>query len=256
VLVGSRTRRRNRAGFITSCFLLIAVGVFLPVGVLAQQAATTNAAPGDMRDDHAKAHRGQDRQAQDGHHQDSKDSKQPEADREERDRRDGKQAERDRDRVERDRRDGKQSEADRVERDRRDGKQAERDRDERKRRDAIHEKVKNLDAAVKKTTRDQLMKEQRRQEALRLTHDRDDGRDGTRPDIAMTKETAKGDARPDRPHHQGPPPIPASVRAATMDAPRHPHGAQPPKPTVLGGAAPYDPTKGAVIDGTAMHHKL
>jgi hypothetical protein len=72
----------------------------------------------------------------------------------------------------------------------------------------------------------------------------------------MTKETAKGDARPDRPHHQGPPPIPASVRAATMDAPRHPHGAQPPKPTVLGGAAPYDPTKGAVIDGTAMHHKL
>ena len=224
MLVGSPTRRRNRAGFITSCFLLIAVGVFLPVGVLAQQAATTNAAPGDMRDDHAKAHRGQDRQAQDGHHQDSKDSKQPEADREERDRRDGKQAER--------------------------------DRDERKRRDAIHEKVKNLDAAVKKTTRDQLMKEQRRQEALRLTHDRDDGRDGTRPDIAMTKETAKGDARPDRPHHQGPPPIPASVRAATMDAPRHPHGAQPPKPTVLGGAAPYDPTKGAVIDGTAMHHKL
>jgi hypothetical protein len=41
-----------------------------------------------------------------------------------------------------------------------------------------------------------------------------------------------------------------------MDAPSHPHGAQPPKPTVLGGAAPYDPKKGAVIDGTAMHHKL
>jgi ribonuclease E len=253
VLVGSPTRCRRKSGLVTSCLLIVASASFVPIHAFAQQAATTNAAPADTRDDHAEG-RHHDEEARDGHRHDPKDSKQPEADRGERDRRDGKQPEADR--VERDRRDGKQPEADRVGRDRRDGKQAERDRDERKRRDAIHEKVKNLDAAVKKTTRDQLMKEQRRREALRLTHDRDDGRDGMRPDIAMTKETAKGDARPDRPRHQGPPPIPASVRAATMDAPSHPHGAQPPKPTVLGGAAPYDPKKGAVIDGTAMHHKL
>jgi hypothetical protein len=49
--------------------------------------------------------------------------------------------------------------------------------------------------------------------------------------------------------------MPAPVRAASMADPKKPTGAHP-QPTILGGIAPYDAKKGAVVSGNLMHRHL
>lgn len=49
--------------------------------------------------------------------------------------------------------------------------------------------------------------------------------------------------------------IPAPVREASASAPTNPHDRKP-IPTALGGLAPYDPKKGAVLSGNTMHRRF
>ncbi len=131
---------------------------------------------------------------------------------------------------------------DRSVRGRPEGKLAEQERDDRRLRAAYEERLKDIDAAVKKATLERLLDLRRRQRA-------------DHPAPAAANPTTMREAPSAPPHRQGPVPNPASIKAAVTNPPPYPHGGQSAKPAVLGGAALYDAKHGAVLDGAAMHRK-
>jgi hypothetical protein len=131
---------------------------------------------------------------------------------------------------------------DRAVRGRPEGKLAEQERDDRRLRAAYEDRLKDIDAAVKKATLERLLDLHRRQQADHPAH---------LAANAMTKE----DVRSTPPHRPGPVPNPSSIKTAMTNPPPYRHGWQSAKPAVLGGAAPYDARNGAVLDGAAMHRR-
>jgi hypothetical protein len=131
---------------------------------------------------------------------------------------------------------------DRSVRGRPEGKLAEQERDDRRLLAAYKERLKDIDAAVKKATLDRLLELRRRQQADHPAH-------------IAANATSIGDVQSGTPHHQGPVPNPVSIKTAMKNPPQYPHDGQSAKPALLGGAALYDAKNGAFLDGATIRRK-
>jgi len=111
---------------------------------------------------------------------------------------------------------------------------------------AIQKKFKDFNTALKKAALDQHGAQRRRQEASRQGQNHVGGTSSA----ATAANTLSAPKR-----HIVSLPIPNAARVISNDVPGSPHSGRS-QLTVVGGIAPYDPKKAAVLDGAAVHHRL
>ena len=116
----------------------------------------------------------------------------------------------------------------------------------------IQKKFREFNAAFKKTTLAMTAKAHRPPP----TGAKVDHAQGQPPSPTASAATQKPDNPQIVAHHRpAPATISTPVREASASAPTNPHGAKPTL-TTLGGLAPYDPKKGAVLSGNTMHRRF
>jgi hypothetical protein len=128
------------------------------------------------------------------------------------------------------------------------------EREQQQLHEAIRAKFKSFDAALRRAVLDAQLEQRRQRQASRQGHQLRDGPAWTTANTSAVRAISTSTIRTGPNRGPSLPPMPASVRQASTDAPQNPLGGHS-LPTRLGGGAPYDPKKGA-LSGTTVNRRL